>query len=94
MVNEQAAKVYGDAWETAEKSEPIGWSTAIFPQELCETFNIPLVYPENNAASISTKHLEGQFMQHAEGEMRYLINICSYARLNIGMADKIIQPEL
>lgn len=33
-------------------------------------------------------------MQYAEGEMRYPINIRSYARLNIGMADKIIQPEL
>lgn len=92
MVNEQTAKVYADAWEAAEKGEPVGWSTAIFPQELCETFGVPLVYPENNAASVSAKHLEGQFIQHAEGEMRYPINICSYARLNIGMAEKIKQP--
>lgn len=92
MVNEQTAKVYAEAREAAEKGEPIGWSTAIFPQELCETFGIPLVYPENNAAAVSARHLGGQFISHAEGEMRYPINICSYARLNIGMADKITQP--
>jgi len=93
MVNEQTAKVYADAWEAKAKGEPIAWSTAIFPQEICETFGIPVLYPENNAAAISAKHLGDQFIEHAEGEMRYPINICSYARLNIGMADKIQDPN-
>lgn len=92
MVNALTAKVYERAWEAHDKGEPIGWSTAIFPQELCETFDVPLVYPENNAASISARHSEGQFIQHAEGDMRYPINICSYARLNMGMADLIGRP--
>ncbi|MBF4695055.1 2-hydroxyacyl-CoA dehydratase subunit D [Fusibacter ferrireducens] len=92
MVNEQTAQVYAEAWAASEKGEPIGWSTAIFPQELCETFGVPLVYPENNAASISAKKLGEPFIEHAEGHMRYPINICSYARLNLGMADKIIEP--
>ena len=93
MVNEQTAKCYADAWEAKEKGEPIGWSTAIFPQEVCETFGIPILYPENNAASISAKHLGDQFIEHAEGEMRYPMNICSYARLNMGMADMIQDPN-
>lgn len=89
MVNEQTAKVYAEAWEAKAKGEPVGWSTAIFPQEIGETFGVPVVYPENNAAAVSAKHLGDQFIQHAEGAMRFPINICSYARLNIAMADKM-----
>jgi len=87
LVNKQTADVYASAWAAKEKGEPIGWSTAIFPQELCETFDVPVLYPENNAASISARHFGDQFIEHAEGEMKYPINICSYARLNMGMAD-------
>jgi (R)-2-hydroxyisocaproyl-CoA dehydratase alpha subunit len=87
MVNEQTAKAYADAWEAKKNHQPIGWSTAIFPQEIGETFGVPILYPENNAASVSAKHMGEQYIEHAEGAMRYPINICSYARLNIGMAD-------
>jgi len=89
MVMAQTAKVYEDAWAAKEKGEPIGWSTAIFPQELCEVFGVPVVYPENNAAAISAKHHGDQFIEHSEGALRYPINICSYARLNMGMANKM-----
>lgn len=87
MVQEQTAKVYADAWEAKKSGKPIGWSTAIFPQEVCETFGVPVLYPENNAAAISARHLGDKFIEHAEGEMNYPINICSYARLNMGMVD-------
>lgn len=87
MLKAQTASIYEAAWKAADKGEHIGWSTAIFPQELCETFGIPMLFPENNAASVSARHLGPKLIQHAEGEMRYPINICSYARLNIGMAD-------
>lgn len=87
MLKAQTAGIYEEAWEAKRSGKHIGWSTAIFPQELCETFGIPVLYPENNAASVSARHLGPELIQHAEGEMRYPINICSYARLNIGMAD-------
>ena len=87
MVQAQTAKAYSDAWEAKRKGRPVGWSTAIFPQEVCETFGVPVLYPENNAASVSARHLGDKFIEHAEGEMNYPINICSYARLNMGMAD-------
>lgn len=92
MVAEQTAQVYKDAWDAKARGEKIGWSTAIFPQEVCETFGIPVLYPENNAASISAKHLGDELIQHAEGPMRYPMNICSYARLNLALADKIQDP--
>jgi len=93
MVNEQTAGVYAAAWEAKKRGEPIGWSTAIFPQEVCEALGVPVLYPENNAAAVSAKHMGDKFIAHAEGEMRYPINVCSYARLNIGMADKLGDPE-
>lgn len=93
MVAEQTAKVYQDAWDAKARGEKIGWSTAIFPQEICETLSIPVLYPENNAASISAKHLGDELVQHAEGPMGYPMNICSYARLNIALADKIQDPN-
>jgi benzoyl-CoA reductase/2-hydroxyglutaryl-CoA dehydratase subunit BcrC/BadD/HgdB len=92
MVAEQTAKVYQDAWDAKARGEVIGWSTAIFPQEVCETLGIPVLYPENNAASISAKHLGDELIQHAEGPMRYPMNICSYARLNMALAEKIQDP--
>jgi benzoyl-CoA reductase/2-hydroxyglutaryl-CoA dehydratase subunit BcrC/BadD/HgdB len=92
MVNEQTAQVYADAWAAKARGEPVGWSTAIFPQEVCEALGVPVLYPENNAAAISAKHLGDQFIGHAEGAMRFPINICSYARLNMGMADRMKDP--
>ena len=93
MVGAQTAKVYEDAWEAKKQGKIIGWSTAIFPQEICEALDIPILYPENNAASISAKHMGEELIEHAEGQMRYPMNICSYARLNIGLADKSQDPS-
>jgi benzoyl-CoA reductase/2-hydroxyglutaryl-CoA dehydratase subunit BcrC/BadD/HgdB len=93
MVAAQTAKVYQDAWDAKARGEKIGWSTAIFPQEICETMGIPVLYPENNAAAISAKHLGDDLIAYAEGQMRYPMNICSYARLNLALAEKIQDPE-
>lgn len=93
MMNEQTAKCYADAWAAKKRGEPVGWSTAIFPQEICETFGVPVLYPENNCASVSAKHMGDQFISHSEGELGYPINICSYARLNLGIADTFDDPN-
>jgi len=87
MVNEQIEKVYADAWEAKRQGKPVGWSTSIFPQEICETFGVPVLYPENNAAANGAKRYGDPLIEHAEGKMRFPANICSYARLNLGMAD-------
>lgn len=92
MVAEQTANIYKEAFAAKARGEKIGWSTAIFPQEVCETLGIPVLYPENNAASVSAKHMGDELILHAEGTMRYPLNICSYARLNLGLADKIQDP--
>ena len=93
MVNEQTAQCYADAWEAKRWGEPIGWSTGVFPPEICETFGVPVLYPENNAAALSARHYGEKLIAHAEGEMRYPINICSYARLNLGLANVGNSPD-
>ena len=45
--------VYRQAWEAKEKGEPVGWSSSKFPMELAETFDLRVVYPENQAAAIA-----------------------------------------
>lgn len=94
MLKEQTAGIYKAAWEAKKNGGHVGWSTAIFPMELCETFDIPLLYPENNAASVSARHMGQDLIQYAEGQMRYPINICSYSRLNIAMADLASKDQL
>lgn len=94
MVNAQTAKAYEDAWKAAEEGKPIGWSTAIFCQEICEVFDIPILYPENNCATLSARHIGDPYIAHSEGELAYPIGICSYSRLNIGYADTLLKhPE-
>ncbi len=89
MTNALMDKVYKQAFEAAEKGEHVAWSTSIFPQEICATFGIPVLFPENNAAGIAARHDSSRFIACSEGELGYSNDICSYARLNIGMAHMI-----
>lgn len=90
MLNELTNKVYNEAYDACERGEHVGWSTSIFPQELCATFGVPVLYPENNAAGVAARHDSSRFIEHAEGNMGYSNDICSYARTSIGMANLIM----
>ena len=46
MLNALVDSIYKDAWEAEAKGEPVGWSTSIFPQELCATFGVPVLFPK------------------------------------------------
>ena len=89
MLNALVDSIYQSAYEAEEKGEPVGWSTSIFPQELCATFGVPVLFPENNAAGVAARHDSPRFISRSEGELGYSNDICSYARLSIGMADMI-----
>ncbi|GAA0732058.1 2-hydroxyacyl-CoA dehydratase family protein [Clostridium oceanicum] len=77
------ANHYKDAFKAKERGELVGWSTSIFPQEIPETFGLHVVYPENHAAAVAAKHESQKLCEVAENE-GYSIDICSYARTNIG----------
>lgn len=89
MLNALVDSIYQAAWDAEAKGEPVGWSTSIFPQELCATFDIPVLYPENNAAGVAARHDSPRFIATSEGELGYSNDICSYARLSIGMAHQM-----
>ena len=46
---------YADAAAAKAAGRPVGWSTAIVPQEFFETMDLPLVYPENHSAVVSAR---------------------------------------
>ena len=55
MVRQQLADLYVEAQEAKARGEKIGWSASIFPQEICETLGIVVVYPENHSAGIAAR---------------------------------------
>ncbi|AEB75167.1 2-hydroxyacyl-CoA dehydratase subunit D [Clostridium botulinum] len=69
-----------------ERGELVGWSTSIFPQEIAETFGLHVLYPENHAAAVAAKHESLKVCEVAESK-GYSIDICSYARVNLGYVD-------
>jgi len=83
MLGKIIAKHYEDALEAKKAGELVAWSTSIAPQELLETMGIKVVYPENHAAVIGARKDAQTFLDDAE-KNGYSLDICSYARVNIG----------
>lgn len=86
LVNKLLAKSYNDAIEAKKNGELVGWSTSIFPQEIPETFGLKIVYPENHAAAVGARHESLKLCEVAESK-GYSIDLCSYARVNLGYVD-------
>lgn len=79
-------KHYEDALNAKASGELVAWSTSIAPQELLETMDIKVVYPENHAAAIGARKSSQEFIDHSEGN-GYSNDLCSYARVNLGYMD-------
>ena len=86
MLNALMDKHYKDAFAAKEAGKPVIWATSIVPQEILEVFDVAVVYPENHAAAVGARKDAPQFIEVAE-KCGYSVDICSYARLNIGYAD-------
>lgn len=86
MLGQLLDEHYETALEAKENGKLVAWATSICPQELLETMDIDVVYPENHAAAIGARKDAMQFIQQAEGE-GYSADICSYARVNMGYVD-------
>ncbi|MDR1571388.1 MAG: 2-hydroxyacyl-CoA dehydratase [Clostridiales Family XIII bacterium] len=74
---------YQEALDEKAKGGLVAWATSISPQELLETMDIKVVYPENHAAAIGARKQAESFIEHSEGN-GYSVDICSYARVNLG----------
>lgn len=83
LLGKLLARHYDEAMEAKQSGELVAWSTSIAPQELLETMNIKTVYPENHAAAIGARKGAQEFIDCSESR-GYSIDLCSYARVNIG----------
>ncbi len=86
ILNDMIARHYGEALEAKKSGEQVAWATSIIPQELLETMNIKVVYPENHAAMLGARKDAPKFLKNAE-DRGYSMDLCSYARVSIGYAD-------
>ena len=86
FLNELTAKHYNGALQAKAEGKPVAWAVSICPQELFETLDMAVVYPENHAAAIGARKGAMEFIEHAEG-IGYSADICSYARINMAYTD-------
>ncbi|MEL7597613.1 MAG: 2-hydroxyacyl-CoA dehydratase family protein, partial [Clostridiaceae bacterium] len=86
VISNLLAEQYANAFKAKEKGEPVGWSTSVFPQELPECFGLSVVYPENQAAGIAAKRESLKLCGLAE-DKGYSIDVCAYARTNLGFLE-------
>ena len=100
LLNKLMDEHYQNALDAKKEGKLICWATSICPQELLETMDIDVVYPENHAAAIGARKCAPEFIENAEGK-GYSTDICSYARVNIGysnikesLAGNIPMPDL
>lgn len=77
---------YTNAWDAKNRGEKVGWCASNFPQEICETLGVPVVYPENQAAAISAKGAGLKMCEHSEAN-GYSNDICAYARISLAYMD-------
>lgn len=50
-----AADAYQRAWDAKKRGEKIGWCASNFPQEIAETLDVCVVYPENQGQQLLLK---------------------------------------
>lgn len=86
LLRDIIGKHYKDAWDAKERGEKVGWCASNFPQEICETLGVPVVYPENQAAAIAAKGAGQTMCEHSE-QNGYSNDICAYARISLAYAD-------
>ena len=86
IIKDLMDKHYEDALTAKARGELIGWASSNFPQELAECLGLAVIYPENHAAAVSAKKASLPFLEHIEAQ-GYSTDICSYARINLGVLD-------
>lgn len=79
--------------DAKKRGEKVGWIATNFPQEITTSMDIPVFYPENHAAAVSLEGMEQSSLRHADSK-GFSNDICSFARMNIGMESKIEMGEI
>ncbi len=93
LLGEIVGEHYKSAWEAKKNGEKVGWCASNFPQEIFETLDIKVVYPENQAAAIAAKG-GGERLCTAAENKGYAADLCAYARISLAYADGEEAPEM
>jgi (R)-2-hydroxyisocaproyl-CoA dehydratase alpha subunit len=87
--NKSLSRLMGNAYrqshQDAANGKPVVWAAIIVPIELLKGFDLVIAVPENHAAMCATKGLGPQQAEKAE-QAGYSMDLCSYARIDLGTA--------
>lgn len=93
LINELVEKHYKEARDAKKNGEKIGWCTSNFPQEIIQTLDLKVIYPENHAATLASRGEGVGFCNKAEA-IGFSNDICSYAKVNLGYLQKEKEASL
>ena len=87
------AKLDEEAWQAKREGRLVCWSASVAPPEFCVAMDIAMVYPETHAAGAGARKCSQDLLDvaHSKG---YNIDICSYARTNLGYMELLKQEAL
>ncbi len=74
---------YIEAKTAEQHNKKVAWLTSGAPVEILHTMGIIPIYPENHAAMCGVQRM-GEELQLAAEEKGYSLDLCSYARTDIG----------
>lgn len=86
-------KLDEEARQAKKEGRLVCWSASVAPPEFCVTMDIAMVYPETHAAGIGARKGAMDMLQVAD-QKGYSLDICSYARVNLGYMECLKQAAL
>ena len=79
------AREYMDMHQRAAQGVPVVWIAIIVPIEILKGFDLVICVPENHAAACAAKGVGPRQCEAAE-QQGYSMDLCSYARIDLGTA--------
>ncbi|MBR0600094.1 2-hydroxyacyl-CoA dehydratase subunit D [Sinanaerobacter chloroacetimidivorans] len=81
-----------EAWQAKKEGRLVCWSASVAPPEFCVAMDIAMVYPETHAAGIGARKGALDFLEVSEHK-GYSLDTCSYARVNLGYLELLLEKE-
>ena len=86
-------KLDEEARQAKKEGKLVCWSASVAPPEFCVTMDIAMVYPETHAAGIGARKGALDMLDVADRK-GYNLDICSYARVNLGFMELLKQEAM
>ncbi|SHN81896.1 2-hydroxyacyl-CoA dehydratase subunit D [Desulfitobacterium chlororespirans] len=93
LLGHYQAQLDEEARQAKKEGRLVCWSASVAPSEFCVAMDIAMVYPETHAAGIGAKKGALDMLKVAERK-GYSIDICSYARVNLGYMELLKEQAL